>query len=414
MINLEKYILSILLGLTVSTALFAFTPIPTPPSDACHNDYIPVCGEDTYGNEVTFPNLCKLELESQYNDNITLKHEGTCKSQPTPTPNPLPIELTCDGQPVTTFAQDINVTVPHGGSIYNLSQSASTNHPNVAINPASVRFVDENGEMITRKEVEDVGTWTIGIGGMIIFYPAVDINASGIFTNLEKNSTIFVDYVINNNCDKPKGISNKATLTITIIDPSQSLYHPEEPWFEDSVDSCFWSKPIDAINDIVELKDNEKMKTISVLANDSTYNYSSDFIFASLRLIDNDTNLQRRVYIKNKGTWLADTSSGEVLFIPDEIFSGKATINYAIHSACTSYDKKYTGFSKAKITVIALTPTPTPTPTATPKPVKVPTTQNTPIKVQSSDASALGSLSVLILMIVTWMIGLSGIRRRNV
>lgn len=376
---MNKFLL--LFTILLNTYVFAFLPTPRPAPNACSKDYKPVCGESSSGSNVTFANICKLDLESQYSGHFALKHEGACDPEPTNTPNPFPHQLTCEahGGAIRTTAYDINITVEHTGAIYNLAQSnAHSHHPNIAINPASTRFIDENGNLSTSKEITNIGTWELGIGGMIIFKPFVEYNASGVFTNLEANSTISVDYVINNNCSEPKNFSNKATLTVTITNPNKNLPASNDPWFYNSPYSCFNQTPIDAINDTVRLKRNEKIKIISVLENDNNYRSSSDYVFASLSLIDNENDnfLRQTVKIKNEGTWLADTTSGQILFIPESNFIGESTIHYAIHSSCTSYNdtdafytnnNSYSDYSKAKITVLAPTPIPTPTPKPCPK-----------------------------------------------
>jgi hypothetical protein len=374
---MNKFLLFLLHITLLSSLAFAFLPTPRPAPNACGKDYKPVCGESSSGSTVTFANICKLELENQYSGDFTLKYEGTCEQEPTPTPNPFPHELTCKEKYISTTAYDVNLTVEHTGSIYNLAQSpAHTNHPNIAINPDSTRFIDEEGERSTSKEIENIGIWELGTGGMITFKPFVEYNASGVFTNLEANTTISVDYIINNNCDENKNFSNKATLNVTIIDPNKNLPGSNDPWFYNSPHSCFNQTPIDAINDTVTLKKNEKMKIISVLENDNNYRSNSHPVFASLRLIDKNDYLQRKISIKNIGTWLADRTSGQVLFIPESNFKGETTIRYTIHSSCTSHhlysadsfhSKSYSDYSKAKITVIVPTPTPTPTPKPCPR-----------------------------------------------
>jgi len=438
-----KTILLFLLHITLLSSLAsAATPTPRPfpiIEPICSNNYKPVCASLSDGKLVTFANMCKLE-HTTIPDTIEFKYKGVC--------SPIDIYkntdklLICDRQVVSTIAHDIvinntnsKVDSLYPGYTYQLSNNdAITNISTVGINPVSIQFIDSYGNLKKSVHIDGEGTWHSDLG-TIVFSPEYNEEIQNE-TNLTISSTI--QYVINNNCDYKKGLSKPAEISIEVNASKQAM-------IGFGIGQCFSTfSTVDAIDDNVLLEKNEKMKIISVLNNDNNYASATNFLFPSLRLLDKNNQIKRKIFIENEGTWLANTNTGKVIFVPQKGFKGSSEIKYAIHSKC-SYQYQpdsYSDASKATISINRVTPTPTPTPkiiyikvtpiptpTATPKPKpttikkRKPTTSptqpaetnttSTPV-VKSSNGSALGSLSLLALMIFTGMIGFFGMRREEV
>ncbi len=431
---------------------------------------------------------------------LTLLSTHTFAVTPTPTPDPQPIELTCDTQDITTKAYPVYKESKTHDILF-LNPNSKVSNPNIAIDPSSLKLVNNEDEYTNYIAIDEVGEWHSNAFGGITFVPADDFNG-----------TSSIQYVINNNCNYPIGLSNKATVTIKLEGDNQPLPVVEPP--------CLFIEEGNTTNDIVIMNNGEKIKVVDIFNNDFSGLEQRGFINSSLRLSPTIQKVVRRIYVKNKGTWIANTNTGQVFFVPDDNFTGKAHMTYVMDSVCTQYShylpipgRPSYSFS-ADITIIAPTPTPTPipdscpehyepvcgmenicigegnnlkcsdalpkqttyknscklhkdkaiflyigkcrkptptptptpkptptvtptpkpTPTVTPKPKLVTvtpkeetkpttsptktaetnTTANTPNIVKSNDGSALGSLSLLILMLLTGMIGFLEMRREKI
>jgi len=409
---------------------------------------------------------------------LTLLSTYIFSGTPTPTPNPRPIELTCDTQNITTKAYPVYKESKKHEIIF-LSPKADTSNPNISIDTSSLKLLNDEGEYTEYIAIDNVGEWRTGIFGSITFVPADDFNG-----------TSSVYYVINNNCNYPIGLSNQATATVKIEGSNRPL-----PVIDPL---CMFVKEENTTDDTVYMHNGEKLKVINVFNNDYSGLEQQGFINSSLRISPTIEKVVRRMHIKNKGTWIANTNTGQIFFIPEKNFTGEAHMTYVMDSVCTQNSHylpipgRRSYFFNAEVTIISTptptptpcpkikdpvcgvenicttedektvcqdsipkqntyankcelekdnaifiyngkcrqatptpipTPTITPTPTPTPKPVKpitnltqtveINTTRNTPI-VKSSNGAALGSLSLLALMIFTGMIGFFGMRREEV
>jgi len=395
---------------------------------------------------------------------VTLLHTFLFAFTPTPTPNPRPIELTCDTQNITTQAYPVYKETKKHDIVF-LSPTAIVSNLNISIDSSSLKLLNDEGEYTDYISINGVGEWRSDAFGTIIFTPADDFNG-----------TSSVHYVINNNCNYPIGLSNQATVTVKIEGDNQPLPVIEPP--------CQFVEEGNTTNDIAYMHNGEKLKVINVFNNDYSGLEQRGFINSSLRLSPTIEKVVRRMHIKNKGTWIANTNTGQIFFIPEKDFIGEAHMTYVVDSVCTQDNHEVPNVGRndysfhADITVIATptptptptpcpktkkpvcgvenicttengktvcqdsiprqntysnqcelekdhaifiyngkckqpTPTPTPTVTATPKPKPINPTQNTQTKVKSSNGSALGSLSFFVLIIVTGIIGLFGIRQEE-
>ena len=365
---------------------------------------------------------------------------------PDPTPTPLPLELTCDGQKITTKAFNMSKEIIEREMVF-FDVDATVSTSSISLNRHSVSLINDDGEYVTSIEKEGEGIWKVSLSfGNIYFTPIEDFNGTSV-----------VKYVINNNCDHENGLSNVATLTAKVNAPKGQLPVVDEP--------CFFAEDGVARDDEIIIRRGEKIKVMNVFDNDYSGIEYTNFVNASLRILHPDRGMiaSRRVYMKNKGTWLANTNTGQVFFIPDENFTGKAEIIYIMDSPCTynphpnfetmmpgSHTQEYS----AKITIVGPTPTqepepipeptptptPEPTPTPTPEPTLTPTPTITPTpvavidtkiptktnvksieqsnvgeeKIQTDSASVLSNISMLVLMVLTISIGLLYIRKEEV
>ena len=344
----------------------------------------------------------------------------------TPTPTPSVVELTCDSKNITTKAFDI-VKETTQREIMSLDIHAKVSTSQIGLNRHSTSLVNEDGEYVDYIEKEDEGRWAIFRNtGMIYFTPTEDFNG-----------TSSVKYVINNNCDYPAGLSNVATVTAKINAVSRVLP------VVDGV--CMFAEDGEVHADKVIMYRGEKLKVINVFDNDDNgLEDASKFVNASLRLVAPNQDIVRRVHIKNEGTWLANTNTGQVFFVPDDNFIGEAHMNYSVDSPCSYFSSQYLSTAgthvrryNTQITIIG--PTPTPTPTLTPTPTSTSTPLPTPVvtpttmpvadtqisqtqvpasdmieeKIETDSSSALGRLSQLLLMIFTLGIGFVYIRKEK-
>ena len=83
-----------------------------------------------------------------------------------------------------------------------------------------------------------------------------------------------------------------------------------------------------ANDDNVTAKRNEVV-TVDILANDQN-NSVDPLDETSVRFIDSNDNEVVELYVNNEGLWSVDATSGEVTFEPDHCFSGIASITYVV------------------------------------------------------------------------------------
>ena len=126
--------------------------------------------------------------------------------------------------------------------------------------------------------------------------------------------------------------------------------------------ACLFAQEGEAHNDKVILHSGEKLKVINIFKNDDNGIESTNFVNASLRLIASNQNAVRRVHIDKQGTWLSNTNTGEIFFIPEDNFTGESHIQYIVDSPCSYSVNRKEGAQAydANITIIASTPTPCP------------------------------------------------------
>ncbi|MEA1880306.1 MAG: hypothetical protein U9N11_06660 [Campylobacterota bacterium] len=362
--NLLKFIF---LLSTLNTMLFSATPIPLPVpiiEPICPNNYKPVCGSAVVSELQeeklrTFANQCKLE-HTTYPHTFKYQYDGECTVKNAY--NHTDKILTCDKYPSTTTAHDIHMNdlntkldTLYPAYTHILSHNDVQTFPSdVEFNPLSLMFIDSEGELKHSVTIEGKGTWFSDIN-LIGFVP--DMSNSN-----ESNITSSIQYVINNNCDYNKSVSKPANISINMSYTT--------PYLGFGIGQCFSQlRTVDAIDDAVLLEKNEHIKVISVLDNDDNYASATHFLFASLRLLDKEQTIKRKIHIENEGTWLADTNAGQVVFVPEKNFKGSSEVSYTIHSKCSyQYEpNRYPDASRAKIKITKATPTPTPTPVPCPK-----------------------------------------------
>ena len=324
---------------------------------------------------------------------------------------PASLEFTCDTEDITTLLHNEKKKIFERDAVFFTPQAVVSNSE-IYINLFSTQLLDENGEYINHKEIVNEGRWDILRNtGEIYFTPVEDFNG-----------TSSIQYVINNNCDYAVGISNVATLTVEINASSRSL---------PTIDGvCLFAEMGEANDDIIVMNKKEKIKVIDVFSNDDNgLENSTKFVDASLRLVSPDQNITRSVNIKGKGTWAVNTNTGQVLFMPENGFTGAVQIQYTMDSPC-SYDNNailneanirlYSAQINLSILPSISTPTPTPIPpaTSTPTPVLVPpvdgdlseTNEVNITSVKSNDAGIFDGYFSFFILSIFLLIGLKQIR----
>jgi len=253
--------------------------------------------------------------------------------------------------------------------------------------PSSLRLVDENNHLVTKLTVNNQGKWL------------VDTNAGDILFIPNKNfkDEAKIRYVVNNQCYTTYSSNDKyyefetniATITVIKATPTPT--------------PC--PKAKDLVCGLENICTTEEGKTIcqDSIPKQNTYSNKCELEKDNAIFIYNG---------KCRKPTPTPTPTPKIIYIE------------------VTPTPKPTPVATPKPTP-TITPKPTPTTTPKPKPIKsnttkkpkpttnptqtaeTNTTQNTPT-LQSSDGSALGSLSILGLMIFTGMIGLFGIRREEV
>ncbi|MEA1880188.1 MAG: Ig-like domain-containing protein [Campylobacterota bacterium] len=137
-----------------------------------------------------------------------------------------------------------------------------------------------------------------------------------------------------------------------------------------------------AANDSANITKGE-VSTINVQANDK----GTNVIANSTRLLDAEGKAATTLYVEGKGTWLVDTTTGAILFDPDDACEGTVSVKYVIADKCGKQS------NPATVTV---------------------SFDGTCESTQSSDSGdALGNISMLLLALLTGTLGLFFVRREE-
>lgn len=468
---MNKFLL--LLWILLSTYIFAITPTPTPtttPQGMTPPPYEPVCGTDPL-IDCMAPGMTDECGKKTYYDQGQLEtaggeflYEGIC---PTPTPKPS-VEVICD-TPSTVISNDrIKVSKKREPISFNILTSAHSINPLIRIDPFSVKFISEDSEhLFSYFHVTDKGTWYSNDGGAV-FWPKEDFNGTSTIKYIVRNNC----GIPSNPSTLTATIdTNETTTPMPVLDPMcifldfNSLLVVDDiriitPDTQISVIDVLDNDTPYAVPASLRLVDeNNNLVTKLTVKNQGRWlvdTNAGDILFLP------NKNFRDKAEIKYVVNNQCNTTSGDndkhydfehniatiavVMATPTPTPCPKAKDPVCgIENICTTEDeeitckdtipKQITYDNKCKLKkdnaifiYNGICKKPTPTPTATPKPKPViateepkPTTKSTQTvetnttkktsKVQSSDGSALGILSLFILMLLTLTIGRGEINR---
>ncbi|CAA6819149.1 MAG: internalin, putative [uncultured Sulfurovum sp.] len=172
------------------------------------------------------------------------------------------------------------------------------------------------------------------------------------------------------------------TATATTRPTATATASPTATATPEAVQTCSDTDAPVAANDSADITKGE-VSTINVQSNDT----GTDLIANSTRLLDDEGKAATTLYVEGKGTWLVDTTTGAILFDPDDVCEGTVSVKYVIADKCGNQS------NPATVTV---------------------SFDGTCESTQSSDSGdALGNISMLLLALLTGTLGLFFVRREE-